>query len=323
MTNNRTGGGAPIQQHSFLQDASNISSSSSRVSSSANGAAASSLSSSSLSTSSHPLFKNNHHHHHNNSHRNTNSGDTLLSPTSSTRSFIKKTNSLDGRAKKVDDVLSNMEDHIALLQTEIMQIRDDLRLQRLMAKKYGEEGFLEGEQRLLQMKQLKKEALHRVKSQLGKLDRTIKAGRRITKEFGGMSMTEEKLKDAKELQRKRRKERRESEEARRQQKGENIELGIYSDASGSGSGSSSDTDYSEVTDLSEGRKKRIIFKQVMNGDLIETQLEDQLNMLELSASHRQVKSKILTNKNAPKFKGYFNLAHLEDEKEDINNSLVV
>ncbi|KAG2394148.1 hypothetical protein C9374_003912 [Naegleria lovaniensis] len=297
--------------HSSI-DASNISSSSN-----SRTGGSSSLSSSSISTSFSHAFKNNSNHH-----KNTHS-DALLSPTSSTKSFMKKTNALDGRSKKVDDVMSNLEDHMALLQTEIMQIRDDLRLQRLMAKKYGAEGFMEGEQRLLQMKQLKKEALHRVKSQLGKLDRTIKAGRRITKEFGGMSMAEEKLKDAKELQRKRRKERRESEEARRQQKGENIELGIYSDASGSGSGSSSDTDFSEVPDLSEGRNKKIIFKQVLNGDLIEAQLEDQLNMLQLSESQRKVKSKILTNKNAPKFKGYFNLAHLEDEKEDINNSLVV
>ncbi|EFC44862.1 predicted protein [Naegleria gruberi] len=241
-------------------------------------------------------------------------------PFSPSSSFMKKTNAMDGRTKRVDDVMVNMEDHIALLHAEIMQIRDDLRLHRMMAKKYGEEGFGEGEQRLLQLKQMKKEALNRVKGQMGKLDRTIKAGKRINKEFNAVAALEERLKEAKEKQRKRRKDRKMSEETRRIEKGENVDLGIYSEGdSGSGS-SSNDTDASFYKD--EEKKQKVVFKQNYTGDLMESHV-DSNPTTSLIGSFRGPRSKILLNKEAPKFKGYFNLAHLDDDDHPHSSMVLI
>ena len=246
---------------------------------------------------------------------NSSTSSTFSPPFSPSSSFMKKTNALDGRLKRVDDVMVNMEDHIALLNAEILQIRDDLRLHRLMAKKYGEDGFSEGEQRLLQLKQMKKEALNRVKGQMGKLDRTIKAGKRINKEFNVVAVLEERLKEAKEKQRKRRTDRKISEESRRIEKGENVDLGILSEGeSGSGS-SSSDTDASFYQE--EDKKQKVIFKQHFAGDLMETQ-----NDISSSITKSKVKSKILLNRDAPKFKGYFNLANLDDDDHHANMVLI-
>jgi len=201
----------------------------------------------------------------------------------------------------------------------LMQVRTDLKLQRLMAKKYGEEGFLDGEQRLLQLKQIKKESLQKVRAQLGKLDRTIKAGKRITKEFQMSANLEDKIKKAKEKFKKRTKDRKIGKEQRKIEKGSDIELGVYSEDDSISEGSSSSSSEDDSSEDDHNNKPEAIFKQQLVGGLMET---DTGFLTLTTRSPKRPQSKILQNKDAPKFKGYFNLTHLDHEKTG-NTSLLI
>ncbi|KAL9647136.1 hypothetical protein ABK040_004852 [Willaertia magna] len=228
-----------------------------------------------------------------------------------------------------EDVISGMNEHLAFLQAEVDQIKEDLKLQRKMMRKYGEDGFEMGEQRLLLLKQQKKESSARIEHNLKKLERTIRAGKKLEKDFEILQY-KGKLKDIQKKSRSRRKERAKQRELRKEEKEKKRENGTltdedssgnYSDASSSSSDSGSLT--STTSDNEEGISvkknnipQRFIYKEKYVGDNNSIgSFGNSSISFGSSESTKAIMSRILQNKEPPKFKSYFNLSYLDEEKE--------